>query len=1331
MKKILDFIRDVLYIYENKYNKLGDIFIYSIEFFNNKSEMVINVSNFAVSLKTMLDELESCIKKKFSLKSVKIVGKEIEDEIEKSEILKEIEIRKDDYLLPKPIFETACPIFGNKITGNPTNINQVEKSTNVIVWGKVFDVSNLSNRFDSFCYMRITDYTGSISLKLNKRDSDKSLFDSFKNIKKDQCILVGGRAYFDEFEKEIVIFPKDINLIEIVKVVDKSEKKRSELHAHTLMSAMDGMNSAEDLIKRALEFGHNAVAITDHGVVQSFPDMMNFSKKIKSTNPNFKVIYGIENYFVDDSDDFNSSINEVDVDSSYVCFDLETTGLSAATERIIEIGAVKILNGKLSEEFCTFVNPGKKIPKKLVELTGISDDMVRDAPDENEAISKFIEYCGDCDILVAHNAPFDVSFLKAAIERCNITFNFKSIDTIPLCRSRIKVIKNYKLSTVSKYFNLPDFTHHRACDDARTLALIFLKLIESSNINDVKNLGDIFSSSDIKKRPSFHQTILAKNQKGMKNLYKLVSKSHLNYFYKKPKIPKSELIKLREGLLIGSACESGQLFRSVVLGLPMDKLCKIARFYDYLEIQPIGNNYFLVRDGNISGGEEQLKKFNKTIVEIGEKLNIPVVATGDVHFLNPEDSEYRKILMLAQGYKDGAHQAPLYFKTTAEMLEEFKYLGEKKAFEIVVENSQKIVDMIDANILPIPEGVYPPFIEGAEDQLRNITIENTKKIYGDPLPEIVEERLMRELNSIIKHGYSVLYMVAQKLVSESEKNGYLVGSRGSVGSSFVATMSGISEVNPLVPHYVCPNCKKSEFITDGSYGSGFDLPKKNCPNCGSEYKRDGNDIPFETFLGFEGNKAPDIDLNFSGEYQASAHKYTEEIFGKNNVFKAGTISTIAEKSALGFIKKAMVDYGIDLTKSEQRRLSLGCAGIKRTTGQHPGGMVVVPNNMEIYDFCPVQRPANDQSSDNITTHFDFHSIHDTICKLDELGHDVPTIYKYLEEFTGIMVNQVDISDPKILSLFTSTKALGVKPEEIDSKTGTFSLPEVGTFFVRQMLEEAQPKSFSDLVQISGLSHGTDVWNGNARDLIKKGICNISNVIGTRDSIMIYLISKGIEREQSFKIMEIVRKGKAQEKFTSDIVKMLKSHNIPDWYINSCKKIKYMFPKAHAVAYMMSAFRLGWYKIYRPLEYYASYFTVRHDDIDNSLVMSGKTGVSNRIKDITSRGKSASLKEQASIPSLQILNEALARGIEFLQVDLYKSDVSKFLIENGKIRLPFVTIPSLGETAAKGIIDSRKNGEFISIYDLKERTKLNKASIEILKDSGVLSGVQTSNQMSFF
>ena len=1322
MEKFVDFFE----ISDDDISLVNSV-IKKIIFFDRKNEISVDVLSDMEIDSRVIENVSIKIINKFNLNDIQIKV----NLTNQNDEIKEIEIRKDNFVLPKIIKSSASNIFGGKILFDYINIKDVKRKTNVVIWGDVFDISTSISRLDSFCSIKITDYSGSITLKLSKTDCDSETFNLFSNIEKGKSILVSGRAYFDEFEKEVVILPKAINYVDKIKVVDNAEQKRIELHLHTSMSAMDGMSSVESLIDRAVEFGHEAIAITDHGVVQAYPDAMNHLKKIRGKGKNIKVIYGVEDYFVDDSEDLNTDINDIDINSSYICFDFETTGFSSVTERIIEIGAVKISkDGKISDEFSMFVNPEKKIPSKVSELTGITDDMVKNAPKEFEAIKKFIEYCSDSPILVAHNAMFDVSFLKAALTRCNLDFDFKFIDTIPLCKSKIKVIKNYKLSTIAQYFKLNDFEFHRACDDARALAIIFLKLIDTDNSN-VNKLGDLFSKSDIKKKVSYHQTILVKNKKGLKNLYKLISKSHIDYFYKKPRIPRSELKKLRKGLLIGSACESGQLFKAVVLGLPTEDLCKIAKFYDYLEIQPIGNNRFLTRNEQISGGDDQLREFNKTIVKIGEKLKIPVVATGDVHFLNPEDSEYRKILMLAQGYKDGMHQAPLYFKTTAEMIEEFQYLGSDKAFEVVVTNPKKIADMIDDDILPIPEGVYPPHIDGAEEQLIDISTKNAKKIYGDPLPEIVDKRLKKELDSIIKHGYAVLYMVAQKLVAESNRNGYLVGSRGSVGSSFVATMSGISEVNPLIPHYVCPKCCNSEFISDGSYGSGFDLPKKNCPKCGSEYKRDGNDIPFETFLGFEGDKAPDIDLNFSGEYQIHAHRYTEKIFGKKNVFKAGTIATIAEKSGMGFVRKVVEDFNLHFNKAEFRRLALGCSGIKRTTGQHPGGMVVVPKSMEIYDFCPVQRPANDQTSDSITTHFDFHSIHDTICKLDELGHDVPTIYKYLEEFTKIPVETVDISDQKILSLFTSTKELNVKPKDIDSKTGTFSLPEVGTFFVRQMLEEAKPKSFSDLVQISGLSHGTDVWNGNARNLIKSGICDISNVIGTRDSIMTYLISKGVDRQQSFKIMEIVRKGKAVEKLTDEMISNMREHNVPEWYIESCKKIKYMFPKAHAVAYMMSAFRLGWYKIYKPLEYYASYFTVRNEGIDNALVIQGRDVVLEKIKEISSKGRAASAKDATKLSSLQILNEAMARGIEFLGADLYKSEISKFKIEKNKIRLPFVTVSSLGETVAEGIVKARKTGKFLSILDLKDRTKITKAVIEVMRESGMLNGMQESNQISLF
>ena len=1308
---------------------------------NVKYTGIFEVSDSSDEYKQVIKSAQTQIKREQLQKAAEFFREEEEDAADRDErredAVTEIELREGAFTVPQIVRSSVRPLYGRSIRGKMTQIKNLGDSVKgAVVWGDVIETEKriTKNNKNAIITIDITDYTGSITVKLFCGVKESEILDSLKSGK---TIVVMGNVEFDDFMKEVVLNANSIGTAEKIKITDKAEEKRVELHLHTNMSQMDALTPAGTLVQRAYDWGHKAIAITDHGVAQAFPDAMKAAETIKyKLGGDIKVIYGMEAYFMDDLVESVSGGQDEPLDGTFVCFDIETTGLSPLRDKITEIGAVKVVNGEITDTFSTFANPEMPIPAKITQLTGITDEMVKDAPSQSEAVSAFLEFAGD-SILVAHNAPFDTSFIRRACENMSVDYNYTSIDTVAIARAILPGIKNVKLDTVAEFLRLGSFNHHRATDDAEILAKIFISLCSRLNddygIFSAKDINTKIAGGDFKKLPTYHQIILAKNNVGLKNLYKLISKSHLQTFYKKPRIAKSDLIKHREGLIIGSACCEGQLYRAILKGAPWGELKQIASFYDYLEIQPSGNNEFLIRNGTFKTIDE-LRDIDRKIIKLGKELNKPICATCDVHFMDPSDSEYRKILQAALKFKDADQQAPLFFRTTAEMLKEFEWLGKDKAFEVVVTNTNKIADMCE-DIRPIPKGTFPPYIEGAQEQLISITWERAKKKYGDPLPEIVKARLDKELNSITTYGFSVLYMTAQKLVADSEAHGYLVGSRGSVGSSFVATMSGISEVNPLCPHYICPKCKHSEFITDGSYGSGFDLPPKNCPECGTKMDQDGHEIPFETFLGFKGDKVPDIDLNFSGEYQSKSHRYTEQLFGKDNVFKAGTISTVAEKTAIGFAKKYLEERGIvGCNKAEIKRLAKGCTGVKRTTGQHPGGMVVVPRTNEVYDFCPVQHPANDMKSDNITTHFDFHSIHDTITKLDELGHDVPTIYHYLEMFTGIPVMNVSMSDPDVISLFTSTKALGVKPEDIDSQTGTFSIPECGTSFVRGMLLEAKPKTFTDLLQISGLSHGTDVWLGNAQELIHNGTCTISEVIGTRDSIMTYLMHKGLEDSMAFKIMEIVRKGNATKLLTEEHFKAMREHGVPEWYIDSCMKIKYMFPKAHAAAYMIAALRLGWYKVHKPVEYYAAYFTVRSENLDGALLMQGHSAVKTRMNQIKQMqaAHASTDKDDKDYATLQIVNEMMARGIGVLPVDIYKSAAKTFLVEDGKIRLPFSSLAGVGDAAAISLAEEgKKNKDYLSVEDIQIKTKVTKAVIETLASVGVLDGIPESSQMSLF
>ena len=1122
-------------------------------------------------------------------------------------------------------------------------------------------------------------------------------------------------------------YVKPISIVKVKKLdrEDNAPEKRVELHLHTNMSQMDALIFPELAVERAKSWGWDAIAVTDHGNLQAFPIMMPVAEKL-----GIKMLYGLEAYYVDDTSRAVFGERDITFESDeMIVFDIETTGLSPLKDKITEIGAVKIKGGEIIEVFNTFADPEMHIPENITTLTGITDEMVKGAPSQAEATKAFLDFAGD-RMLIAHNASFDTSFIRKAASDASLPFENTYLDTVAVSRYVNPELKKHKLDIIAEHYKLGEFNHHRASDDAEMLAQIFFRMIERLGEEGILTLDDLNTAmsdnaNPLKLRP-YHMVILVKNMDGMKNLYKLVSESYLNYYRRSPRIPKSLLKQHRDGLIIGSACEAGELFRAVIKNASDDQLEEIASFYDYLEIQPIANNRFLIENGEAKD-DEMLRDFNRKIVEIGEKLGKPVVATCDAHYMNKEDDLYRRILLVGQKFSDGDKEHQLYLRTTEEMLEEFAYLGEEKAYEVVVTNTRKIAEQVE-NIRPIPEGTYTPNMEGAEEDLQNMCWERARSMYGDDLPPQVEKRLAKELESIIKHGFAVLYMIAQKLVWYSESQGYLVGSRGSVGSSFVATMAGISEVNPLPPHYRCKNRHYNEFIEDGSVGSGFDLPDKNCPICGEKLINDGHDIPFETFLGFYGDKSPDIDLNFSGEVQGKVHKYTEELFGAENVFRAGTINSLASKTAYGYVMKYLDDHKISLNRADIDRIVNGCVGVKKTTGQHPGGIIVVPREYSVFDFTPVQHPADDPDSSIVTTHFAFTYLHDTILKLDELGHDVPTKYKWLENYTGLSVMDVPMNDPKVYKLFTSTEPLGVTPDDLlGCEVGTYALPEFGTRFVQQMLIDAQPQNFADLLQISGLSHGTDVWLGNAQELIKDGTCNISKVIGTRDSIMLSLIAYGMDNAVSFKIMESVRKGKG---LTPEWETSMRETGVPDWYIDSCKKIKYLFPKAHAAAYVMSSIRLAWYKVYKPLEFYAAYFSVAPGGFDAEIAMKGRGRIREFIEEIQKKGKEASAKENEAVSTFQLVNEAMARGIKFLPVDLYRSHARAFLPEDGKIRIPFNALPGLGDTAAAKIVEARE-GTLFSREELREKAGLSKSIMELLANNGVLDGLSETNQISLF
>ncbi|MCP8969031.1 PolC-type DNA polymerase III [Ectobacillus ponti] len=1197
------------------------------------------------------------------------------------------------------------------------------------VQGYVFDVEAKELRSGrTLLTFKITDYTDSIIVKMFSRDKED--IPLLQSVKKGMWLKVRGSVQNDTFVRDLVMIANDVNEVKAPQRKDTAAEgeKRVELHLHTPMSQMDAVTPVAKLIAQAKKWGHEAIAVTDHAVAQSFPEAYSAGKKA-----GIQVIYGVEANLVNDG--VPIAYNEVHrllADETYVVFDVETTGLSAVYDTIIELAAVKVRGGEIIDRFESFANPHRSLSATIIELTGITDDMLKDAPEVDVVLKRFADWMGD-HTLVAHNASFDMGFLNVGFQKAGLPkAQNPVIDTLELARFLYPEMKNHRLNTLCKKFDIELTQHHRAIYDTEATGYLLVKLLKDAlsrgmeyhdQLNDSMGQGDAYKRG----RPS-HVTLLAVSDEGLKNLYKLVSYSHIQYFYRVPRIPRSVLKKHREGLLIGTACDRGEVFEAMMQKAP-EEVEGLAQFYDYIEVMPPQVLSHLI-DLELVRDENQLRKIITNLVKLGKKLDKPVVATGNVHYLDPDDAIYRKILISSQGGANplNRHKLPsVHFRTTNEMLEAFAFLGEETAKEIVVTNTQHVASLI-GDVKPVKDDLYTPRIEGADEETREMSYVRARSIYGEQLPEIVEARLEKELKSIIGHGFAVIYLISHKLVKKSLDDGYLVGSRGSVGSSFVATMMEITEVNPLPPHYVCPSCKRSEFFNDGSVGSGFDLPNKDCPHCGIAYKKDGHDIPFETFLGFKGDKVPDIDLNFSGEYQPRAHNYTKVLFGEDNVYRAGTIGTVADKTAYGYVKGYASDHNITIRGAEIDRLVMGCTGVKRTTGQHPGGIIVVPDYMSVYDFTPIQYPADSTSAEWRTTHFDFHSIHDNLLKLDILGHDDPTVIRMLQDLSGIDPKTIPTDDPEVMKIFSGTESLGVTQEQIQCKTGTLGIPEFGTKFVRQMLEETKPTTFSELVQISGLSHGTDVWLGNANELIYSGTCTLSDVIGCRDDIMVYLIYRGLEPSLAFKIMESVRKGKG---VPPEWEEEMKKNNVPDWYIDSCKKIKYMFPKAHAAAYVLMAVRIAYFKVHFPTLYYAAYFTVRADDFDLEAMAKGSTAIRARIDEIAQKGLEASPKEKSLLTVLEMALEMCERGFSFQKVDLYRSSATEFIIDGDSLIPPFNAIPGLGTNAALNIVKAREDGEFLSKEDLQQRGKVSKTIMEYLDSQGCLASLPDQNQLSLF